>query len=562
MNIFAHYDKVEETLIEPIDFLTMNRLIVDEIESLSSDVVIIAGEPIGIGAPASTDLIIGAPIAPVDGNSLKLTGVTLSAEYGDATHPGILSLATQDIVGQKRFTTGIRTNDIDGTAIMSVGDGSTGLILTAGGDIDLDGAGIVDVGTIQSTAVNVGKVGINTTVLGTLISSTSNITNGNITTATITTDNITTANITTANITNSTVSGTANITTIDRSGPISIGPVLCTALNLGRAAITTTINGTASIATENVTTSNITTANITNTTVSGTANIAVLDRAGTIAIGTTNGTGITIGRAGQTTFVNSTLEVFSIDRTAGMAVGAINTTSLAIGNNACTTLCAGNWGFARLDSDSIRGANIGNPMVIGRNSNNGMNLGAEMGAMVIDHFTSDVSDTMAIGTTNNNAITIGRTGKTATVNSLLSAQAGVQFLTSGGTPATLNDYEEYTHVTTFTLNTQTSGNINLVMVKVGKAITMRCDSIAGAAVAGQAAPGASFVADTVLPARFRPSMDCSQLIGVVNNNIVTVGRAVIGSTGSITLFAGPDAATTYTALVTNGFTRFTFAYTL
>ncbi len=470
MHTFLHYDKVTETIVEPLDSLVLNEITVDIVNpaSPSLNVVTIAGVPIGTDAPPSTDLVIAAPIAPVDGNALRLTGVSLSAQYGDSTRPGILSLATQDITGQKRFATGIRTNDIEGTGIMSVGTNSTGLILEANGDIDTDGTGVMNLGTIQSTGVNIGRIGTNTTIFGTsnvttenVVTSnitnanitngtittatittdnistanitTANVTNGNITTATITTDNVTTANITTANITNSTISGTANIATIDRAGPISIGPTNCTALNLGRAAITTTINGTTAIGTENVTTSNITTANITtanitNETVSGTADINNLDRVGAINVGTTNATSINVGSSLITTRLNCNVQttfIDSLNNPGAMVIGSSRAQTMQIGNNLCIiTFLAQTISFPRFDCDNIRGQNAGVAMNIGTNSNNGMNLGAGMGAMVIDHFTADASDTISIGGTRSESVSIGRTGRPTTVVGTLAVNGG------------------------------------------------------------------------------------------------------------------------------------------
>lgn len=50
---------------------------------------------------ASGSLLIGAPIAATDDNSLTFDGTTLKAEFADATHNGILSTTTQEIGGTK-----------------------------------------------------------------------------------------------------------------------------------------------------------------------------------------------------------------------------------------------------------------------------------------------------------------------------------------------------------------------------------------------------------------------------------------------------------------------------
>lgn len=52
------------------------------------------------GGPGFT---VGAPTAPVDANGMQLTGSSLALEFADATHPGILSNASQVFSGQKTF---------------------------------------------------------------------------------------------------------------------------------------------------------------------------------------------------------------------------------------------------------------------------------------------------------------------------------------------------------------------------------------------------------------------------------------------------------------------------
>jgi hypothetical protein len=82
------------------------------------------------------------------------------------------------------------------------------------------------------------------------------------------------------------VTGTADIAVIDRAGTIGIGTTSGTTITVGRSGQTQALAGNATVAgTLGVT---------------GTADIAVVDRAGTIGIGTTNGTTVTLGRTGQT----------------------------------------------------------------------------------------------------------------------------------------------------------------------------------------------------------------------------------------------------------------------
>lgn len=68
----------------------------------------------------------------------------------------------------------------------------------------------------------------------------------------------------------------------------------------------------------------------------GYADLPTIDRAGTIAIGTTDSTGIAIGRTGQTTTVNGTLSAATIDLAGTMAIGATSTTTINIGRSGQT----------------------------------------------------------------------------------------------------------------------------------------------------------------------------------------------------------------------------------
>lgn len=76
-----------------------------EIETLS---------PVTYGADlfsnAGAPLVMGAPIAPTDGNGAKITGTTLQLEYTNGTQPGILSIASQTIAGVKSFSNLINAN--------------------------------------------------------------------------------------------------------------------------------------------------------------------------------------------------------------------------------------------------------------------------------------------------------------------------------------------------------------------------------------------------------------------------------------------------------------------
>jgi hypothetical protein len=58
----------------------------------------------------ASGLSIGAPVAASDGNALKITGQILQAQIADVTHPGILSNGTQIISGLKTFNSLLTAN--------------------------------------------------------------------------------------------------------------------------------------------------------------------------------------------------------------------------------------------------------------------------------------------------------------------------------------------------------------------------------------------------------------------------------------------------------------------
>jgi hypothetical protein len=138
--------------------------------------------------------------------------------------------------------------------------------------------------------------------------------------------------------------------------------------------------------------------------------------------------------------------------------------------------------------------------------------------------------------------------------------SGVKFLTFGGTPSTLNDYQVYSHVTTFTNNTETTAAVTLKLVRNGDGIILRNTTLAS--TPGQGAPLARFTADTVLPAYFRPSVACSGHWRVSNGGVFSSGAILIDTTGDIYIYNNDDFTTAFTAAQINGFYTNTFSYTI
>lgn len=190
----------------------------------------------------------------------------------------------------------------------------------------------------------------------------------------------------------------------------------------------------------------------------------------------------------------------------------------------------------------------GNPLLIGGANATVINLGTNT-TIEFDKifFTNSIGSVTAV------PLVIGD-GTTPFVQ----MPKGVQFATTGGTPATLNDYEVYDHNTTFTNNTETTAIINLYLVKTGNSIELRNTTVAS--VPGQVAPAAFFSADTPLPVRFRPGQDCNGPFRVQNNGIFSEGWIEVTAAGAVNIYNNVDFTTAFTAAVTNGFSTSTFAY--
>ncbi len=122
--------------------------------------------------------------------------------------------------------------------------------------------------------------------------------------------------------------------------------------------------------------------------------------------------------------------------------------------------------------------------------------------------------------------------------------SGVKFMTFGGTPTTLNYYEEYKHLTTFTNGAETSNAVTLRLVRVGNVITLYSSEII--ATAAQGAPGIAFVMDTPLPARFCPGDFVNGFWKVTNGGINKTGLMQAQSTGVVEIYNDVDQTTAYT----------------
>lgn len=89
-----------------------------------------------------------------------------------------------------------------------------------------------------------------------------------------------------------------------------------------------------------------------------------------------------------------------------------------------------------------------------------------------------------------------------TADSVLLKDGGITLATSGGTATALNYYEEYTHSTTFTWGSHTTGSFDIKVTRIGKKVSIQLPIIAISST-----QNGFITANTALPARFRPTND-------------------------------------------------------
>jgi hypothetical protein len=141
-----------------------------------------------------------------------------------------------------------------------------------------------------------------------------------------------------------------------------------------------------------------------------------------------------------------------------------------------------------------------------------------------------------------------------------SINTGIKLLTTGGTPALLNHYEEFTYTSIFTNNLESTAALNFTVVRVGKAVTIKLIDVGSAAA--QVAPVEAFSSNTALPAHLRPSFDTFGYWRVSSNAISKTGMIEVSSSGNVFIHNDSDGTTAFTAAVPIGFDRCAFSYDL
>jgi hypothetical protein len=110
------------------------------------------------------------------------------------------------------------------------------------------------------------------------------------------------------------------------------------------------------------------------------------------------------------------------------------------------------------------------------------------------------------------------------------APSGITFGTSGGTPAVLNYYEEYTSSSvTFSGIWAAAQTATVLISQIGKIITLRLTGV----LATQNNTAAKIAATNLVPTRFCTGDSMYFPISITNNGTGQIGVFQIGSTGNI-----------------------------
>lgn len=138
--------------------------------------------------------------------------------------------------------------------------------------------------------------------------------------------------------------------------------------------------------------------------------------------------------------------------------------------------------------------------------------------------------------------------------------SGIKMLTFGGTPTTLNYYEEATHATTFTNSAETSASANLRIIRDGSKVTIKLPF--EVTTPGQGGPGAAYISNTAIPARFRPVDNTFAFALVSNGGVFKAGALLVRSTGIIEVYNSADLTTAFTTSQINAFYSTAITYSI
>jgi hypothetical protein len=115
---------------------------------------------------------------------------------------------------------------------------------------------------------------------------------------------------------------------------------------------------------------------------------------------------------------------------------------------------------------------------------------------------------------------------------------GIRLPSSGGTPATLNHYEEYSATMTFTGIWAADRSVTITVTRNGNVVTLK---IPGTSATTSSSSSINCTAGTVLPTRFRPAGTVYAPCFVVSSSVVANGQCSVANTGTVYFFIAPQA---------------------
>ena len=135
---------------------------------------------------------------------------------------------------------------------------------------------------------------------------------------------------------------------------------------------------------------------------------------------------------------------------------------------------------------------------------------------------------------------------------------GITLITTGGTAAPLNYYEEFTHVTTWSgasLDAPVSGNV--IVTRIGRVCNITIPLVSG--VANPANPASGYIMNTAFPTKARPSANLNLPVRILDGGVFKYGMLTISTLGAISV--GVDAiANVFASTGTNSIYALSMTY--
>ena len=428
--------------------------------------IVIAGQPVGVDAPTQV-LTISTPLVASDLNGIKITGSILQQELADNTHPGILSIGNQTIGGLKTFTGGLVTSNhlTSNTGVLNIGASDFGpQIVNLLGFNGLYSTNLIENNIFTSTN---GIIAPSLNALAVPL----------------------------------TIGVSSSQCSIDTQGVLDVGVTYASQINIGTQVVTPPLilmGDPAGVCT-----------------IQSRLDSNIIDRAGTISMGTNLSTAVSIGRIGINTNLPGTMSVGQLLTATGNIVtnnlDSITATTLNIGITNTNALSISQVGIL---------TTVNGPLL----SNGLLSAPASIQTTQVD---TSSSAPFGVGGTNANSVLIGKVSSTTTILGPLKFSAGTGTVTSYNNYESLKSFDGCIPVTA-----------NAMMVSIQKTDNL-CTLSArwNPAVPGVVCTSnASLIMQGNLDAGFRPISGLIQLCHSIINGARTISYATILSDGTFSFF--------------------------